>query len=464
MKKIFLIHLICSLLYSTQNKAQNDSGVFTYEAFISYVKQYHPVSIQSRLVPEIGELEIQKARGSFDPLASSEIKQKYLGGTTYYDLNQHQLKIPTWFGIEGKAGFENNTGVFLNPENYTKSGLWYAGVTVPLGQGLFIDKRRAMLKQAKEFSRLSIAEQQLMINNLLLDASIAYWNWYIAYREVNINAEGLLLASDRLSATKKWAIAGDRPFIDTLEADIQYLNRLVSLEQAQLNFNKYTYELSTFLWRENESPLQLSDSVKPQINIPDIYLSLPVLGESMDSIKINNPLLSQLQSQRTILSIERRFKAEMLKPQLNLSYTPLAQATGNNPFTQYSINNYTWGLNFNVPIFLRKERAELSQAKLKIKAIEQKTAQKSYELTNKAKSNLVEINNLQRQISLYKKNVESYSRLLDAERQKLSIGESSLFLVNTREQNYLNAQLKLAEVIAKQQQALAGLKWTLSEW
>lgn len=464
MKLIFYISLICGLLYSNQSVAQKDSGELNYETFLNYVKQYHPIAIQANIIAKTGALEVLKARGSFDPLASSEVKQKYFDGTTYYDLNKHQLKIPTWFGIEGKAGFENNTGVFLNPENYTKSGLWYAGITAPIGQGLFIDKRRAMLKQAKEFSKLSEAEQKLMINNLLLDASYAYWSWYTSYREVRISEEGLQLAADRLDATKKWAVAGDRPFIDTLEANIQFLNRTISLEQAELNFNKNTFELNTFLWWENSIPLQLGDSVIPQKEMPDALSAVSLLEAGIDSINISHPIIGQQQRQLAILSIERRLKAEMLKPQLNLSYTPLAKASGDNPFTQYSINNYTWGLNFNIPIFLRKERAELHQTSLKMKAIEQKTAQKSYELYNKAKAYLVEINNLQRQITLYENNVESYRKLLAAERQKLSIGESSLFLVNSREQSYLNAQMKLVEIAAKQQQALAGLKWAVAVW
>lgn len=464
MKLKFLLFFLCSLFFSLSSFAQEKENELTYDEFIGYVKNYHPITIQAKNVSEIGNLEIRKARGSFDPLATSEVKQKYFDGVNYYNLNQHQLKIPTWFGVEGKAGFENNTGEYLNPEHYTKSGLWYAGISVPIGQGLFIDKRRAVLKQAKEYSKLSKAEQQLIINNLLLEASYAYWNWYISAREVIIYTEGTELATERLNATKKWATAGDRPFIDTLEASIQLQNRQISLEQAQLNYNKRLLELSTFLWGKNNTPLEVADSTQPQNTVPDVYKVLTTLETGIDSLNANHPILAQQQIQLSILSVERRLKAEMLKPQLDLSYTPLAEAVGNNPFNQYSLNNYTWGLNFSIPIFLRKERAELQQTKLKINSLQQKTDLKAYELLNKAKAYLVEVNNLQRQIVLYETNVESYRKLLEAEQRKLSIGESSLFLLNSREQNYLNAQMKLAEVITKQQQAFAGFRWALAKW
>lgn len=463
MKKVILLLFILKVCFQSVS-AQKAEGELTYETFLGYVKQYHPITVQAGTVAKIGKLEILKARGSFDPLATSEIKQKYFDGTTYYDLNQHQLKVPTWFGMEGRVGLEDNSGDFLNPENNSKSGLWYAGISFPLAQGLVIDRRRAMLKQAKEFRLMSEAEQQLLINDLLLEASYAYWKWYVAYREIGIYEEGLKLADERLEATRKWAIAGDRPIIDTLEANIQMQNRLISYTQAQLNFATTSLELSTFLWWENSIPLELAETALPQQQIPDINNLLSAMGVGIDSLNANHPLIIQQQKQRAILAVERQLKAEMLKPQLNINYTPLSNAVGDNPLAQYSINNYTWGLNFSFPVFLRKERAELQQTKLKITAIEQKTAQKSYELLNKAKVSLAEVENFQRQIGLYTTNVESYRQLLNAELQKLSIGESSLFLVNQREQSYLDAQMKLAELVAKQQQALAGYKWAVAKW
>ncbi len=445
--------------------AQKESGELSYSKFIEYVEQYHPVTVQAGIVAETGALEIRKARGEFDPVVSSEISQKQFDGKTYYDLSSHQLKIPTWFGIEGKAGFESNDGVFLNPENSTTtSGLWYAGISVPVGQGLFIDKRRAMLRQAKEYSKASEAERQLMINNLLLDASNAYWNWYIAAREVSIYSEGVQLARERLEATKKGAKVGDRPTIDTLEANIQWQNRQIRLEQAQLNFNKSTLDLSTFLWWKNNTPLELSESTRPQQETPDVYNGLAAFGFDIDSLNMSHPLLVRQQRQLAVLEIERQLKAEMLKPRLNLSYTPLVQANGDNPLTQYSSNNYTWGLNFSIPLLLRQERAELQQTKLKIEAMEQTVNQRSYELFNTASAYLIEVQNLQGQIELYKTNVESYRKLLEAEQKKSAIGESSLFLVNAREVSYLDAQMKLSELTAKQQQALAGLKWAVAKW
>ena len=52
-------------------------------------------------------------------------------------------------------------------------------------------------------------------------------------------------------------------------------------------------------------------------------------------------------------------------------------------------------------------------------------------------------------MNLLKNQLENYRRLFKAEEQKFDNGESSLFLVNSREQAYINARIKLAEIVAK---------------
>ena len=84
----------------------------------------------------------------------------------FYERNPNTgQKIPTWFGVDFKAGYEINKGQFISEEHATPgSGLWYAGVDIPLGQGLLFDERRSTILQAKIFQKNSENEQKLIIN------------------------------------------------------------------------------------------------------------------------------------------------------------------------------------------------------------------------------------------------------------------------------------------------------------
>jgi outer membrane protein TolC len=53
--------------------------------------------------------------------------------------------------------------------------------------------------------------------------------------------------------------------------------------------------------------------------------------------------------------------------------------------------------------------------------------------------------------------VANQRRLVQAEQQRFSLGESSLFLINTRESKLIDLSVKLEELRTKYQKALAGL-------
>ena len=88
-----------------------------------------------------------------------------------------------------------------------------------------------------------------------------------------------------------------------------------------------------------------------------------------------------------------------------------------------------------------------------------KLQQKRLELTNKVGQYYNDLVNLQQQIDLNEDMVTNYQRLLDAENRKFSIGESSIFLINSREQKLIEAQLKLAKLRGDFWKVRAGLNW-----
>src|SRR5574343_902213 len=119
---------------------------FSDQRFYELVVNNHPLAKQANLKPAYGKYSVLKAKGGFDPKLENQINQKYYNSSNYYSFLNAGLKIPTWYGIEVKSGFEMNDGTYLSPQFKTPAGgLWYGGVAVNLGEGLFIDQRRAEL-------------------------------------------------------------------------------------------------------------------------------------------------------------------------------------------------------------------------------------------------------------------------------------------------------------------------------
>lgn len=463
----FLFFSVLCFFVSDSLFAQNDSlFLFSFSDFFGLVKQNHPLAQQAALRPKSGEAALLKARGNFDPVAGADLNQKYFDDKKYFSLLNSALKIPTWFGAELKTGYEQNQGFYLNPENSNPTqGLIYGSISLPLVQGLFIDERRTALKQAKIFREATFSEQQLLLNELLFNAGKAYWDWFAAYNNVKVFEDAYDAALVRFNAVKQSALLGDRPFVDTLEAGIQLQERQLSLQQAKLEFVNHTLFLSTFLWLENGTPLELRENA-----VPSLYSAIEVNEKEMlpfllklDSLNETHPLVALSQYNISWLEAERRWKIEKLKPALNVNYNALTLPFGSSAENNYSINNYKWGLEFSMPVLLRRERGDLQLTRLKLTEARLDLQNKTLELLNKAKAALNEHETSVSQVRLYTATVRDYDDLLEAEKRKFGMGESSLFMINAREVSAISAKQKLIDLLLKNRKAVLAVQHAFGE-
>lgn len=446
------------LIYLPVLRAQK---ILTDQLFYQYVVKNHPLAKQANLELEYGRVSVLKAKGGFDPKAFNNLNQKYYNSSQYFTLLDAGLKIPTWYGLEIKTGFENNRGTFVdNQEKSPNGGLWYGGASLTLGQGLFIDQRRAELAKSKIYRESTIFERKLQLNELIYEAGYAYWNWFLTHNSRLVLAEALNLAQVRFQAVKQAAEFGDRPFIDSVEAKIQVQNRESMLRSFEAEQQNTTNKLATFLWEDNLIPIE-PDSLTRPISVDSITIKSQLMMSeiAIDSALNGHPYLQITNFKIKSLEVDQRLKKEQLKPILNLNYNFLNEPVNYNPFNQFSVNNYKWGLNFEMPLFLRKERADFQLSNIKLQDEKLNLENNKAYLLSKIQNALIDLKNSVIQLEIYRNTVSDSKRLLDAEKTMFEGGESSLFLINARETAYIQAKLKLVEALAKNQQAFLSLQF-----
>lgn len=429
------------------------------EAFMLQVLEGHPLAKQANLIPEFAQAYVLKARGGFDPKLNYNLSQKYYGDKLYFSLSEANFKVPTWYGLTLQSGLEQNRGTFLDPQGLTPTnGLWYGGISANLGNGLLIDERRAELQKAKVYLKSSQLEQRLALNELLLEAGYAYWDWYSAYHSEMILKESLQIGEIRLRAVQRMAELGDRPYIDTVEAAIQYQNRAVALAQQEAKRIATSAFLNRYLWQPDGTPLELNEAAVP-IDADTIAVQFPKLlyTGSLDSLINEHPYIGVLGFKLDVLSIEKRYNIEQLKPQIELKYNLLTEPIQYNPLAQYSINDYKWGVSAQMPLLFRKERAALQQTNLQIEQINLERQDRSAQLLAKMQAARAEYGLALEQLEICKVNALNTKLLLNAELNLFDTGESSLFMVNMRESAAFSAALKVIEYQAKCEQL--WLKW-----
>jgi outer membrane protein TolC len=429
------------------------------EAFMLQVLEGHPLAKQANLIPEFAQTYVLKARGGFDPKLNYNLSQKYYGDKLYFSLSDANFKVPTWYGLTLQTGLEQNRGTYLDPQGLTPTnGLWYGGISANLGNGLLIDERRAELQKARVYLKSSQLEQRLALNELLLEAGYAYWDWYSAYHSELILKESLQIGEIRLRAVQRMAELGDRPYIDTVEAAIQYQNRAVALAQQQAKRMATSAFLNRYLWQPDGTPLELSEAAAP-IAADTLTTQIPKLLYTgpLDSLILEHPYIGVLGYKLDVLSIEKRYNIEQLKPQIELKYNLLNEPIQYNPLAQFSINDYKWGVSAQMPLLFRKERAALQQTNLQIEQINLERQDRTAQLLAKMQAARAEYVLALEQLEIYKINALNTKLLLNAELNLFDTGESSLFMVNMRESAAFSAALKLIDYQAKCEQL--WLKW-----
>jgi len=272
--------------------------VLSLEEYLAGLEAYHPVLQQAELLPDQARMALREARGGFDPTLLAAFERKVFKDTRYYDNTFAELKIPTWVGVNVKAGFEQGIGSFVNPETVTPSdGLVFAGVEVPIGGSLVADARRNAVQQAKILPQLAVADRRKLANKLVLDALKAYLEWQLAYFTRELQQAGLDLARFRFEATKARAASGDLAAIDTVEAELEVQKRQVSLREAELDYRVAVFVLNGFVWTPDGQAGVVGEGILPG-PLLRADMRLPSQATLEDLFLLADSLNPELQKQR----------------------------------------------------------------------------------------------------------------------------------------------------------------------
>ncbi len=462
MKRLWLI-LIFLFPGGVSGMPQDSLLLLSKDELLSIVREYHPVVKQADLSIERSEAAVTAARGGFDPKLAAGLERKTLDREFYYSYFHPNISIPTWYGLELKAGAEEIAGNRVSRER-TLGTTSYAGVRWSVTQGLLFDERRATLRQAQTLVQLSEAERQQQVNTILYEALTAYWLWVKQYNYYNIYTNAVALNRQRLMMVKAEFEQGNRPAIDTVEALTQLQVYQLLQSEAQMEFRNTGYALSNYLWLDGNQPAMLGDNIVPDTTDISLYTEmqeLPPLEELVVQALNNHPKLRMAGFKIDYYDIERRLKAQYLAPKLDINanllnkgYELPAELTV--PFME---NNYKLGVDFSMPLLFRKARGEYKQARIKQQEANIERDYTALQVENKIKSYYNEVLILKKQIELYENANENYSRMLAGELARYRIGESNLFLVNSRENKLLEANRKLFELKTKWHKSYAGMLW-----
>ena len=238
---------------------------------------------------------------------------------------------------------------------------------------------------------------------------------------------------------------------------MQWNQTLVALRKSQ-------WELSQFLWKEDQTPYLLPETCQPASNAFEQFIiaqNLPVLDSFLTAAVTNHPELKLYNFKLNSLEIEKRYRTQQLLPKATFNYNFLEKGfQWTAPKTVLFENNFQYGLALNIPLRLSAERGEYKKVRYSIQSTTLEQDLKRLQIENKVRASFFEVENLRKQISVQENALRNYQALLRGEELRFRTGESSLFLVNARETRVWESAQKLEEIKAKYLVAFQKLYWS----
>lgn len=430
--------LLC--LFATSVFSQ--SSALSLETLLKTVNHCYPKIIAARLQVVKNQGDYLTALGEFDPALKTHTRSQPEGGYINNYAN-NELSIPTMAnGLRVFAGYRIGRGDYpIYYQNYlTNSGGEYrAGVALPLLRDFFIDKQRTdLLTQAETIamSKHDVAATKLSVYH---DAIKAYWQWVGAGQQLQTFKHFLFLAKKRQDAIVKQAESGDLPTLAIVENQQIIIQREQLVNQGEMLYQQSAVSLSIY-YRDKKGRPKLPTLAELPKTIPQTPRIKNLV--SIRTNLIRHPAIRKLERYCQIIKFKLNLAKNDLLPHLDaMAYTSKQYGTGADPklLPQAALV----GVHFKFPIYQRKAKGMIISATSELKQIATEKKLVYEQLNNQLSNLLIALGIYNRQINLLAKELQLAQQVEAGEGKKFLEGDSTLFLVNQREQTTTQVQLNL---------------------
>lgn len=457
MKQYFGLCLI--FLSNFSNVFSQTSGdtltPFSVKELFNQIENNHPLFTIASIQEEYGKTNRSKAIGNFEPGVSYNGRNKTFNGKNYYDQNYFELDLFTPSPLSFDIGFEKNNGTYLNGESNTPTdGLGYIGFQLPLLKNLITDQRRTTLKQSYNVLEQSVFQKKSMMQSLYFEIWKNYIQWYINHEQTASLSKALDLSNSRLEAIRKVYNTGGCSGFDTLEISVQQQQFKAKLIENEIITLKSKILLSSHLWSRKDQNEIVPLSLKPNITPTNRYFDLldPTVETTQSSFNISmQPDLVVSQKKVDNIELDLKLKKNYLLPKVDLKYQYLS--TSYDQFNALTENS-RFGLSVASPLFFIGPRAEFKETKFKLLEAQMSLKFKKREIEQKSLALLKQIEQYRIIYNMLKKVEMGYFQLYQMEIQKFNSGEGTIFLLNSREAKYWEANVKTIEQYGKMLMAM----------
>jgi outer membrane protein, heavy metal efflux system len=437
-------------------------GLQLSQVLESVNKNYPPLRA-ALLERPLAEADQLVALGRFDLLLRSRIEAQTLG---FYENERFQIQVDqptTLWGASIYSGYAQTTGRFPDYDGKmvtNDGGQYFGGIRVPLARDRAIDSRRAELAQRGigiRLADLSIDQQRIAI---LQGATRRYWDWVATGRRLMIARALLDVAQQRDSILTEAVRLGALPQFEQLDNQRLVLQRRNNVVEAQRAIENAAIELSLFLRDDQGKPVLAQESQLP-LAFPDPgALEDAQLLADLEAAQARRPDIMRFIFQRNQVEIDRRLAQNQRLPNVDL-FTEYVREIGSGPVKR-GPNDVRAGIIFELPFQRRAATGRLRAAEARMKQIDQRETFQRDQVTAEVRDAASAVRAAYDRSRVLHEELRITRQVEEAERTRYELGDSTLFVLNQREQSTAEAAVREANALADYYRAFAAYELAIA--
>lgn len=468
----FVLAALCGLSGAARADAQagavpspvssppSSSGSLSLDDVLQSVERSYPLIDAASRDVQVAEAELQSARGVFDPVVRVRADGAPLG---YYQAGRVDLTLeqptPFW-GTTFYGGYRVSFGKYADYDGKLETnqyGELRAGVAVPLWRNGPIDRRRANITRAdlgREAAKAGLEAQR--IESLRL-GSLRYWDWVAAGLRMRV-ARGLLdVATTRDLQMAERVQRGDMPAIERTDNQRALLQRRGLLVAAERGVTQAAIELSIYLRDGGGTPIVVGPGRLPErMPLPaadSIDVSAERIARDVEWAMSKRPDVERLRLSREQLRVERDFNRNQLAPAIDAQVAVSQDFGPGSPTREQTV--LEGGVVIDIPTLNRQARGRAAAAAAAMARVDAQLRLLRDRVGAEVRDVLSALSAAAERARMAAQEVATSRQVEAAEREKLRLGDSTLFVVNLREQATFEASLREIDALADYHRAVS---------
>lgn len=438
--------------------APSGTGTLGLAEVVRAAQDRFPLLLAADAEKEGAEADLLAAEGGFDPILRSAGAVLATGQYPSQRIDTVlEQPTPLW-GTSVFAGYRIGAGKFATYDGKLETndhGELRAGVRVPVLRDGWIDRRRAGVQRAEigvEIAKLNKDQQKIEITRI---STQRYWDWAGAGRRLAVVEDWLALAEARNADLKARVEKGDLPEIEQLENERSVLARRAQTVTERRRLEQTAIDLSLFFRKADGTPNVPSKDRLPT-SLPEPPAAAPA-GPTKDAESAalaRRPEPKRADAVKSQASVELDLARNQALPAIDLFVAGSADLGPGDE--KRGIPVLEAGILIDIPILGRPQRGRVRSQEAAVRRADKQAELARDRVGAEVKDATSALDAARKRAEVAAQEVALAEKLETLEKRRFDLGDSTMLIVNLREQATLEARLRRLDALVDYQKAVAA--------